>query len=216
MLRTSEEVEYVRDVIKQQGDLMDLYKDLLGPQTFHVITKSRETLHDLADALLSHSASKRTDEAEGYDGLITDVKQMVARAKSLVEIEQHDHRKAILVFTTVTIIFPPLSFVTSFLGMNTQDIRSQKNSQWIFWGTALPLTWVVVLVSMYIGYRIDDFRDSWEKLFNQERQHKALEPQNIDTDEWKSGNWGNKQHERSRTYDTRSTSADDVESGRLR
>lgn len=215
MLRTSEEVEDVRNVIEQQGDLMDLYKDLLDPQTFHIITKSREILHDLEDALLSQSSSKRNDEVEEYDSLVTDIGEMVARTKLLVETEQDDHGKAILVFTIVTITFLPLSFVTSFLGMNTRDIRNQTNNQWIFWAVALPLTSVVVLVSVYIGYQSDDLRDSWERLFAKKKQHKALEPQNTDTDKWKGGDLGNEEREGSRSYDSLPTSADDVESGRL-
>ncbi|KAF7502972.1 hypothetical protein GJ744_004759 [Endocarpon pusillum] len=215
MVRTLEEVEYVRDVIEEQGNLMNLYKDLLNPQTFRIVGKSREAVYDLETALLSHSASKRNDEAESYEDLITDIEEMIAGTKALVEIEQDDHGKAILVFTTVTIIFLPLSFVTSYLGMNTQDIRDQKNSQSIFWAAALPLTLVVVLVSMSIGYRSDDLRDSWEKLFTQKLRHKALEPQGVRTHKWRFGDSGNEQHERSRRHDTRSTSADDVESGRL-
>lgn len=159
---------------------MLLYNNLLDPRTFHITTKSREILSDLEDALLYRSASERLKEARGSDNLITDVRIMVARTKSLVEIEQDDHGKAILVFTIVTITFLPLSFVTSFLGMNTHDIRNQTNSHWIFWATALPLTSVVVLVSIYIGYRIDDLHDSWERLFARKKQLKALEPRNTD------------------------------------
>jgi len=217
MLRTSEEMDHVRDIIQQQADLMHLYKDLLGPQTFHIIAKSRETLHDLEHALLTYSASKQTEEAQEYNTLIRDVNAMVARTKSLIEIEQDDQGKAILVFTIVTVTFLPLSFVTSFLGMNTQDVRNQTNSQWIFWATALPLTLVVVLVSMYIGYRSDDLRDSWEKIFTQKKHHKALDPKNDGTDEEKRVGWRNKQQrERDSRHGTWSTIADDVEPGRLR
>lgn len=38
-------------------------------------------------------------------------------------------------FIIVTIIFLPLSFVSSFFGMNTSDIRNINDSQKVFWYT---------------------------------------------------------------------------------
>jgi Mg2+ and Co2+ transporter CorA len=45
-----------------------------------------------------------------------------------------------LIFTIVTVIFLPLSFVTGYLGMNVEDIRNVRNKQGIFWIIALPIT----------------------------------------------------------------------------
>ncbi|KAL8987816.1 MAG: hypothetical protein Q9169_008650, partial [Polycauliona sp. 2 TL-2023] len=63
-------------------------------------------------------------------------------AFNLYRIESNRDRQegAILVFTIVTIIFLPLSFVSSFFGMNTSDIRSMSRPQWVFWAAAIPLT----------------------------------------------------------------------------
>jgi Mg2+ and Co2+ transporter CorA len=58
---------------------------------------------------------------------------LVNRTIQLVNIRLEDHGKAILVFTIVTIVFLPLSFVSSYLGMNTADIRNMDRSQGIFW-----------------------------------------------------------------------------------
>ena len=57
-----------------------------------------------------------------------------------LEIKDDDHGKAILVFTIVTLVFLPLSFVSSFFGMNTIDIREQTTSQTVFWVVAVPVT----------------------------------------------------------------------------
>jgi CorA-like Mg2+ transporter protein len=186
---------------------------LLDPQTFHIIKKSRKSLHDLENALLTHGASRQRNEAEEYNEIFTDVGDMVTRTKSLVEIEQDDHGKAILVFTIVTITFLPLSFVSSFLGMNTQDVRNQTNSQWIFWATALPLTLAVVLVTMYISYHTNDLRDRWEKIFVPKQYHKTLDPKPNDSQGEKREDWGNKLRQRSRKH---YIMADDVEPGRRR
>lgn len=72
-----------------------------------------------------------------------------------MEINDDDHGKAILVFTIVTLVFLPLSFVTSFLGVNTVDIRNQTSTQSLFWIVALPIISVVVVVALIIGYKYE-------------------------------------------------------------
>jgi NhaP-type Na+/H+ or K+/H+ antiporter len=49
----------------------------------------------------------------------------------------------------VTIIFLPISTVASVMGMNTADVRNMDKTQWVFWATALPLTVVVIVVSLF-------------------------------------------------------------------
>ena len=56
---------------------------------------------------------------------------------------------AIYTFTVVTIIFLPISTVASVLGMNTYDVRNMNETQWLFWAIALPLTAVVITVSLF-------------------------------------------------------------------
>jgi Mg2+ and Co2+ transporter CorA len=63
------------------------------------------------------------------------------------------------VFTIVTLVFLPLSFVASFMGMNTSDIRNQTANQSLFWIVALPLTAVVVILALVIGYKYEIMRD---------------------------------------------------------
>ena len=76
-----------------------------------------------------------------------------------VEVRQEDHGKAILAFTMVTVIFLPLSFVTSFLGMNTVDIRDIASSQALFWAIAVPLTITMITVTLFIGFKGDTLRE---------------------------------------------------------
>jgi hypothetical protein len=54
-----------------------------------------------------------------------------------------------VVFTGVTIIFLPLSFVTGLLGMNTADVRNATYNQWVFWASAVPLTFLVIANTLY-------------------------------------------------------------------
>ena len=56
---------------------------------------------------------------------------------------------AIYAFTITTVIFLPLSAVSSIFGMNTNDIRDMDKSQWLYWATALPVTFSVIIIGLW-------------------------------------------------------------------
>jgi hypothetical protein len=56
---------------------------------------------------------------------------------------------ALYAFTIVTIIFLPLSAVSSNFGMNTNDFRDMEQGQWLYWATAIPVTVTVVLLGLF-------------------------------------------------------------------
>lgn len=85
--------------------------------------------------------------------------RQIALTKMGVEILDDDHGKAILVFTVVTLVFLPLSFVTSYMGMNTSDIRNQDAGQGRFWMIAAPLTSLVLGLALLLGYRFETLRE---------------------------------------------------------
>lgn len=78
---------------------------------------------------------------------------LVSRTIQLVNIRLEDHGKAILVFTVVTIIFLPLNFVSSFFGMNTQDIRDMAATQSLFWLVAICVTAGVLGASIFLAFQ---------------------------------------------------------------
>ncbi|KAL4869217.1 hypothetical protein BDV12DRAFT_85184 [Aspergillus spectabilis] len=57
----------------------------------------------------------------------------------MLEVRKESNSKAITIFTIVTVIFLPLSFVTSYLGMNSVDIRGGTFTQGLFWAIAIPI-----------------------------------------------------------------------------
>jgi hypothetical protein len=102
---------------------------------------------------------------EDYEDLIHRCGPLASRTKQSLEINEEDHGKAIMVFTVVTVIFLPLSFATSYFGMNTADIRDMDQKQGLFWGVAIPLTVVTVGACLLIGYNGDDIRDIFVSLY---------------------------------------------------
>lgn len=109
---------------------------------------------------------------------------LVNRTIGLVNIRLEDHGKAILVFTIVTIIFLPLSFVSSFFGMNVSDIRNMQTTQWVFWAVALALTVCVVGFAMFMAFYgghiyeyLVNWRDERERLRrNMQEANATLKP----------------------------------------
>ena len=66
-----------------------------------------------------------------------------------VESVNDRHEAAILILTVVTVIFLPLSFMSSIFGMNTADIRNMSKGQKVFWISAIPVTTAVIGLSLF-------------------------------------------------------------------
>lgn len=63
------------------------------------------------------------------------------------------NNKAILVFTVVTIIFLPLSFFTSYFGMNFQGDYNLLSGQGYFWGVCGSITLIIVVFTLVYGFK---------------------------------------------------------------
>ena len=81
----------------------------------------------------------------------------------LVDIKVEDQSKAIMVFTIVTVIFLPLSFVSSYFGMNTADIRSTQQGQWIFWAVGISVTFCVAVIALLAAFKGQRWRRRWNE-----------------------------------------------------
>lgn len=71
------------------------------------------------------------------------------QARAQISGVQDWRDNAAVVFTIITVIFLPLSFVASVFGMNTSDVRDMELTQWVFWTTAIVFTILVVLITVY-------------------------------------------------------------------
>nr|POE56258.1 hypothetical protein CFP56_50802 [Quercus suber] len=119
--------------------------------------RQTSTLTDPLAQLADHLERELVDLQDLRDN--TD--RLVTRTIQLVNIRLEDHGRAIIVFTVVTIIFLPLSFVSSFFGINTVDIRNLQTSQWLFWVVAILTTLAVVGISMFLAFKSPDI---WEQV----------------------------------------------------
>lgn len=71
-----------------------------------------------------------------------------------------------MVFTIVTVIFLPLSFVSSYFGMNTADIRNTEQGQWIFWAVGASVTFAVAALALLAAFRGQRWRRKWNEKFD--------------------------------------------------
>jgi len=62
-------------------------------------------------------------------------------------------QKAIVVFTTVTIIFLPLSFFTSYFGMNLKGIADTDKEEGYFWKVGGSVSLAVVFIISFFAFR---------------------------------------------------------------
>lgn len=89
---------------------------------------------------------------------------MFSQNLRMIESNKDRQEAAIYAFTIVTVIFLPLSFVSSLLGMNTSDIRDMKQGQWLYWGAAIPLTGLIIILCLLFTGDIIDLAQWMRKL----------------------------------------------------
>jgi Mg2+ and Co2+ transporter CorA len=158
-----EELLAIYKIMREQHDqYVNLSKVLLSASSYSLI-KSGSPRYDLELDLINKLCFKSTQRLGAMEQLLRRVTRLIEDTKTSVEINDDDHGKAILVFTIVTLVFLPLSFVASFLGMNTADIRNQTANQALYWIIALPVTAGVVIIALVIGYKYEAMKDHIER-----------------------------------------------------
>ncbi|KAH6608778.1 mg2+ transporter [Trichoderma cornu-damae] len=66
-----------------------------------------------------------------------------------MEWTKDKQENAIYAFTLVTIVFLPLSAISSIFGMNTKDIRNMDFDQWLYWVVAVPVTVIIIVAGLW-------------------------------------------------------------------
>ncbi|KAJ4308443.1 hypothetical protein N0V94_009351 [Neodidymelliopsis sp. IMI 364377] len=160
-----EELIALQEINTQQSKLISNYTRVLNDATYEKDIPSRRAMFPYERMLLESCQDSLQLSDQEYRYLIARCGPLSDSTKQSLEINEEDHGKAIMVFTIVTVIFLPLSFVTSFLGMNTTDIRDMGSSSWLFWAIALPLTAVTMGSILYIGYNGDELRDTLSSVY---------------------------------------------------
>jgi hypothetical protein len=161
-----EELQVLATINTWQTSLVQSYMRVLDDKSYEIDVPSRRAMFPFERLLLQSCRENLAIAREEYDDLIRRCGPLSDQTKQSLEIYEEDHGKAITAFTVVTVIFLPLSFVTSYFGMNTVDIRDMNSGQGLFWAIALPLTFVTIGATVLIGYNSDVLRDFIESLWH--------------------------------------------------
>ncbi|KAK0392500.1 hypothetical protein NLU13_1995 [Sarocladium strictum] len=89
---------------------------------------------------------QRADEFRRYWWYADDLSKAIANKVDWTKDRQEN---AIYAFTVVTIVFLPISAVSSIFGMNTSDVRDMNQGQWLYWAVALPVTLGVIVGGLW-------------------------------------------------------------------
>ncbi|KAF5636034.1 Mg2+ transporter [Fusarium sp. NRRL 52700] len=163
-----EEADALRAVIEIQKRMAKTLKRILSPDFFRNGTtddehrENRRKRHLLESEHLERQIQKLSENIRSLEILLGIAQLTKYKMKQVLEVLDEGHGKAIRVFTFVTLFFLPLSFVTSFFGMNTTDVRDIGWDQRVFWSSAIPLTVAVIIFALIYGYKWDtvlEFRD---------------------------------------------------------
>ena len=130
-----EELDVIKQTLKQQAETLREFR-----RTIPVIRGVPSLSQDVINRILK-SVKERIDDFDELQGQAETVRSLAAQSISL---KAESNGNAIIVFTVVTIIFLPLSFVTSYLGMNTSDLRNMASTQTLFWAIGAPVAFVVL------------------------------------------------------------------------
>lgn len=142
-----DELKVIIQVVSSQKSLVEDFDKEVLPRRDAIsqVLNHEWPLLSLIDGLL-HKTSDRSKEFRDLRQRSGAIRKECATA---VSDQKSMQEAAIYIFTVVTVIFLPLSFVASIFGMNTQDVRNLKTGQWVYWVSAIPLTIAVVLGSMW-------------------------------------------------------------------
>ncbi|KAF7188714.1 hypothetical protein HII31_09966 [Pseudocercospora fuligena] len=144
-----EETSYLKDVMKLQDSIFR------GAESTNGLGGTNDTPQLYGTDPRMRLADKTIARQEAMLTAMSEIRLRALRLQREMQQEtgaaKESRETAIYVFTTVTVIFLPLSFVSSVFGMNTNDIRNLSSNQWLFWVVAIPLTAFVIIVSWILA-----------------------------------------------------------------
>ena len=144
------------DVLKQQNNVLLQLRSSLDPTSFSAPNLARKLRFEYERKSIDKILMKIKEDLRAYAELRDRAIQLSTENVRLVETLQDDNSKAIFIFTIVTVLFLPLSFVARFFGMNLQGISDTTSGVRHFWEISLPLTGGIVILCAVVAIKGED------------------------------------------------------------
>jgi hypothetical protein len=155
--RVAEEIEIILETFNQQKLFLDSYRDYLNPVVIETVIQNasikRKTRFEYENGGIDLISKEIDEQIKDCLELQEHVKRLADQNLQLVEGGQDDINKKLMLFTIITIIFLPPSFVAGFFGMNLQGINGTQYTTKHFWVISLPLTAGLLVISLWILFK---------------------------------------------------------------
>ena len=148
-----EEVGIINDVLLQQQRVLVRFRGYLNPTTFKTPSTARKMRFDFETKGIERILDTIQEQIRNCKELKERATVLAHKNVQLVETVQDDNGRAIFLFTFVTVLFLPLSFVAGFFGMNLVGIAGTTSTTLLFWKIALPLTGFIVLLCVAVIFK---------------------------------------------------------------
>lgn len=146
-----EEVDVISEVLRQQIYVLLKLRLSLDPATFKRPTIVRKIRFEFEKKDIEKTLDHITEQLRHCKELRERAKVLTVQNVQLVETLADDNSRAIFVFTFITVLFLPLSFVAGFFGMNLLADSTKGVGQ--FWYIAVPLTvGILVLCAIFVAW----------------------------------------------------------------
>lgn len=162
-----EEITAIRAQKERQRSAFWDLRSNLEPCTFKVTTRNRCVHYDAESKFFKGLLRQTKDREAFWDQLSDRSEHLNTSLVQMLKVSDENSSNAIMVFTIVATVFLPLSWATSYLGMNTSDIRDLQQGQWLFWTIAGPVAALVIGVALTTALKGEAIRE----YFIQRRRH---------------------------------------------
>ena len=148
-----EEVTTVKEVLIQQVNVLSGLRTSLDPETFNTPSITRKLRYGFECNAIDAISTRIQEQVKSCDDLINRARSLAVQNVQLVETFQDDNSKAIFLFTMVTVLFLPMSFVAGFFGMNVIGLGAETTTLGHFWTISLSLTFGLVIPCTVIALK---------------------------------------------------------------
>ncbi|KAL8753758.1 MAG: hypothetical protein Q9184_005330 [Pyrenodesmia sp. 2 TL-2023] len=148
-----EEVDTISEVLRQQINVLVQLRHCLDPAKFERPTTARKMRFAFEKQGIEKILAHIEEQLKYCRELRERAKVLAVQNVQLVETLADDNSRAIFVFTFITVLFLPLSFVAGFFGMNLAGIADSTSRVSHFWYIAVPFTvGILVMCAMFVAW----------------------------------------------------------------
>lgn len=149
-----DELGRLKQVTEWQQELLNSLSTVLSRDTYNGPERTlRKQRFQIEDYILENSREKLREQEAMLSSSLNQCRDLIATAKELAEIMNEENSRAIFIFTMVTVIFLPLSFIASYLSMNGgPSEKTWGKTQALFWQISAPLAVTIGVFCLVVAW----------------------------------------------------------------